>query len=80
MFSENEVKSELVYNYYDALLGTSFVRTHRIDLQRLRLPILNLEDQERRFSMEEITAIVRETPSERAPGPNGFTCTFLKHA
>jgi len=31
-FSEEEAKADIVFNYYNGLLGTPFTREHRIDL------------------------------------------------
>jgi hypothetical protein len=41
-FTSDEAKSEAVFNYYNALLGTRFHRLHRIDLDCLDLPRLDL--------------------------------------
>jgi hypothetical protein len=62
-----------VFNYYNALLGTRFHRTHRIELQRLNLPRLELQALAEPFSEDEVTRIVLESPLDRAPGSDGFT-------
>lgn len=69
VFSEEDAKSDISYNYYDALLGTPFIRSHRIDLSHLCLPALDLADQAQRFSEAEIFVIVRELPTDRVSGP-----------
>lgn len=76
-FTENEAKAEVVYSYYD-LLGTAFVRSHRIDLAQLDLPWLDLNELVLPFTANEVAMVVRETPPDRAPGPDGFCKGFYR--
>jgi hypothetical protein len=78
-FSEEEAKAGTMYSYNN-LLGTAFSRSHRIDLAQLDLPRLDLTDQVTPFTAEEVAMIVRETPADRAPGPDGFSGAFYKVA
>lgn len=77
-FTEEEAKAGLVYEYYNALLGSPFLRLHRINLSQLQLPRLDLSNQVVPFSPNEVARVVRETPSDRAPGPDGFGGAFYK--
>jgi hypothetical protein len=52
-FTSEEAKSEAVFDYYNALLGARFHRTHRIDLDRLDLPRLDLLVLAEQFSEAE---------------------------
>lgn len=79
-FSEEEAKVDLVFEYYNSLLGTPFSRTHRIDIDQLGLPRLNLSDQSARFTADEIASTIRGSPSNRAPGPDGFGISFYRVA
>ncbi|WVZ82473.1 hypothetical protein U9M48_029730 [Paspalum notatum var. saurae] len=79
-FSDEQAKAGIVHSYYSDLLGTPFPRQQRIDLTRLDLPTLVLGELVVPFTMEEVTRIVHETPSDRAPGPDGFTGAFYKAA
>lgn len=79
-FSEEEAKADLVFQYYSSLLGTPFSRTHRIDLDQLGLPRLDLSDQSARFTADEIVSAIRGSPSNRAPGPDGFGISFYRVA
>jgi hypothetical protein len=62
-FSENEAKADVVYSYYNDLLGTAFVRSHRVDLTQLDLPRLDLSELVLPFTAEEVAKVVRETPA-----------------
>lgn len=79
-FSAGEAKAELVFSYSNEILGRNFSPIHQIDLQQLNLPSLDLSDQVVPFTKEEISRIVRETPSDRAPRPDGFNGCFYKMA
>ena len=79
-FSEEEAKAEVVYFYYNAIIGTPFLRRHRLNLDALQLPSLDLAELALPFSPAEVEAAVRASPSDRAPGPDGFGSAFLKVA
>jgi hypothetical protein len=77
-FTEEEAKANIVFTYYQSLLGTGFTRLHRIDLAQLPLPRLDLNELAAPFSVPEITAVITASPSGRAPGPDGFGAAFYK--
>jgi hypothetical protein len=70
----------MVYSYYNAIIGTPFLRRHRINLEALQLPSLDLAELALPFLPVEVNAAVRASPSDRAPGPDGFGSAFLKVA
>jgi hypothetical protein len=80
-FSAEEEKQDLIFDYYNSILGTPFGRQHTINLDGL-LPQLDLNGIDACFPEEEVwEAIkVKDTPSNRAPGPDGFTAAFYKAA
>lgn len=75
-FSEEEAKAGIAYDYYNSILGTPFMRRHRIDLQQLGLPHLDLEALVAPFTADKVAAIVRASHRDRTPGPDGFTGGF----
>lgn len=79
-FTSEEAKSEAVFDYYNGLLGTRFHRLHWIDLDRLDLPRLDLHELAAPFTEAEIARIVHKCPSDRAPGPDGYTARFYRSA
>jgi hypothetical protein len=44
----------------------------------LPLPSIDLNDQVAAFTEDELARIVKETPPDHAPGPDGFTGSFYK--
>jgi hypothetical protein len=79
-FSKDDAKAGLIYAYYNGILGTPFLRQHRLNLQALQLPMADLSDLTLPFSPEEVEAAVRASPSDRALGPDGFCLGFYKLA
>lgn len=79
-FTEEEAKSGIVYQYYNGLLGTPFSRMHRIDMAWLHLPRPNLDCLVVPFTPDEVASVVRDSPFDRAPGPDGFSAAFYKAA
>lgn len=79
-FTEDEAKAGIVFSFYDGLLGTSFTRLHRINLALLNIPTLQLDHLVVPFTEEEISRVVADSPSDRAPGPDGFSGAFFKVA
>jgi hypothetical protein len=77
-FSEEHAKSEVVFSYYNGILGAPFLRHRRINLALLDLPRLDLSVLAEPFSDAEIARVVRESPADRAPGPDGFTGGILQ--
>lgn len=71
-FTSEEAKSGAVFDFYDGLLGTRFHRLHRIDLARLDLSTIDLQELAAPFTKEEITRAVLESPPDRAPGPDSL--------
>ncbi|XP_066374649.1 uncharacterized protein [Miscanthus floridulus] len=78
-FSADEAKSELIYSYYNGILGTPFYRQHSIELGDL-LPQLDLSSMDACFSEQEVWDTIKEMPPDRAPGPDGFHGLFYKVA
>lgn len=70
----------MVYEYYSGLLGKAFMRQHHIDLSQLDLPFLDCHELVAPFIVDEVTWVVRETPSDRAPSPDGFSSASYKVA
>lgn len=46
----------------------------------MELPRLDLDELVAPFTAEEVATIVRETPADRAPGPDGFSGAFYRAA
>ena len=67
-----------LYDYFNGLLGVNFHRSRRFNLEVLGLPTMQLDALEVLFTEEEIWAVIKDLPNDKAPGPDGFTALFYK--
>ena len=49
----------------------------QFDLDRLLSRVVGLEALSRPFTEEEVDDVIKHMPTDRAPGPDGFTGLFL---
>jgi hypothetical protein len=79
-------KVEVFTESFRNLIGKLHAREHSLDLQALQLPTHDLNDLEALITEEEVWSVIKELPSDRAPGPDGFiggfyqkACPIIKH-
>ena len=77
VFSQEE-KEQAVWDFYNGLLGTHAPRTTAIEMSALGLPSHDLSSLDLPFTEEEVWAALKTLPSDKAPGPDGFTGHFYK--
>jgi hypothetical protein len=78
ILTNHEDKARVVNDFYENLLGTNLTRDHSINLEELGTAIHNLANLEIPFTEDEVWATVKKLPSDKAPGPDGFTGRFYK--
>lgn len=78
-FSHDE-KEDLLFRFFSETLGSTAENTSHIDLAALGMVPVDLEHLEGPFSEEEVWCTIRELPSDKSPGPDGFTAEFYKFA
>ena len=71
-------KANELFNTYRERLGKKGEFEMKYDLSRIIKKVEGLEGVTTPFTHEEIDTVVREMPSDRAPGPDGFNGCFLK--
>ena len=76
----DDAMADALYEHYNAILGTNFVRSRAFNLQLLGVPTEDLSHLETLFSEDEVWAVIRELPNDKALGPDGFTGRFYKKA
>jgi hypothetical protein len=77
---DQEEKKKSVWNFYNNLLGAAASREFTLNLGAFHRPASNLEVLDRGFSEEEVWNTIKSIPSDKAPGPDGFTGRFYKCA
>jgi hypothetical protein len=75
-----EDKAEVIFDYFDAIMGAPAEWVNGINLAALDLPQLELLDLCNRFTEDEVWCMIRDMPPDKAPGPDGFTTHFLQCA
>lgn len=78
-FSADQAKADIMFEYYNGILGKPFNREHSIVLDGL-LPQLDLSGLDACFSEQEVWETIRCLPNDRSPGPDGFSAIFYKVA
>jgi hypothetical protein len=74
----HEDKAQLIWNSFKDRLGTSNFIGVLFDLPNLLQGSVDLSSLVAPFTHDEIDVIVRNLPSDKSPGPDGFNTDFLK--
>lgn len=76
--TSHQGKANLLWESYKERLGTlEFTRMH-FDLEDLLVPVIDLERLELPFTHEEINKVIKQMPTHKSPGPDGFNTDFMK--
>ena len=78
VLTSHEEKASEIFSFYETLLGSCEQRENSINLDNLELSHHNLSDLELPFSEEEVWNTIKHLPSDKAPGPHGYTGRFYK--
>lgn len=74
----HEDKEEIITEHFSNTLGRTGRRKHDLNWQNLNFPDLELHELGAPFSEAEVRAAIFQMPSDKAPGPDGFTGAFFK--
>jgi hypothetical protein len=80
--TEQSEKEEVFFQAYSDILGSIQNRDVGLDLEEIGLANHSglLEDLGEVFTEAEVWVVIKELPSDRAPGPDGFVGDFYKRA
>jgi len=78
VLTKHEEKEQNIFEFYSNLLGKNMDREVTVNLTELDMPSLDLTELETPFSEQEVWKTINLLPSDKAPGPDGFTGKFYK--
>jgi hypothetical protein len=67
---------QIAFDFFDIHLGTVDSREGSVDFSRLDLPVLDLSDLESAWSKDDVWKVIKSMPTDKAPGPDGFSLNF----
>ena len=80
-FTDHESKAALLWESFRKRLGTTKDTHMHFYLESLYGAVSNPQiftDLEKQFTTEEINEVIKNLPSDKSPGPNGFNNEFIK--
>lgn len=78
--ADHEGMETALHDHFAAVFGTASASGMTLDFQELGIQAMDLTDLEVPFGQDEVWAAIRALPSDKAPGPDGFTGAFYKSA
>lgn len=78
-FKEHDAKAAILHRAFKQKMGTSIPTFNMLQLQNLIEKREDLHILEAPFTKEEIDAVIKALPSDKAPGLDGFNSDFIKH-
>jgi len=78
ILTSQDEKEKNIFDFYSNLLGESLDREVTINLDELAIPSFDLSELDAPFSEDEVWRTISSLPSNKAPGPDGFTGKFYK--
>ena len=80
IITDQNGKEDAFYIAYKELLGKDSARDFTLDLEGLGVMRIDLSEQDHVFIEDEIWGVIKEMPSDKAPGSDGFIGLFFQKA
>lgn len=76
--TSHQDKEEVINEHFLNIMGTKVGRSCSINWEAINLPQIDTDGMDLPFSEEEVWQAIKLTPTDRAPGPDGFLGVFYK--
>lgn len=73
-------KLEVTWDFYNKLLGTTGTRDFTLNLQSFHRPVVDMSEIDQLITEEEVWDTIKTLPSDKVPGPDGYTSRCFKAA
>lgn len=80
VITEHENMEMALHSHFTGVFGTPAATHAAINYLALDIQPIDLADLDNTFTPNEVWAAIKDMPSDRAPGPDGFTGVFYKTA
>ena len=78
--TQDEEKADAFFQHFNAILGEPGHREANLNLSALNLLRLENCQLDFCFTEEEVWQVIQSKPTDKAPGPDGFTGAFYRSA
>lgn len=77
---DHNVKQELLFQHFQAIMGTEVLRTEMVELAAIGVPTKALDHLDHPFTEEELWDTIKALPRDKSPGLDRFTAEFYQSA
>jgi hypothetical protein len=78
LVTTQEEKQNVMFEFYEGLIGTALPRTSTLNLQQFHNQIVDLTEMDNPITEEEVWDTIKSLLADRAPGPDGYAGRFYK--
>jgi hypothetical protein len=76
--TDHEAKQQVILNHFSLVMRKGDARSVDFNWEGIHFDNPNLESMGDPFTEEEVSNAIKQIPSDKAPGPDGFTWIFFK--
>lgn len=80
VIADHDAVEQALHDHFAGVFGSPATARTSLNFDALDIVPVDLSDQEVAFSTEEVWNAIKAMPSDKAPGPDGFTGAFYKAA
>jgi hypothetical protein len=79
VYTNQKDKQEIMFNYFNDLLGTAISRSSTLDLNFFHREGMDLSALEAQILEGEVCETIKALRADQAPGPDGYAGRFYKY-
>lgn len=71
-------KEQLIYDHFSSIMDAPQARSKDFNWERLNILVVDVSSLGSTITEDDVLKAIMEMPSDKVPGPNGFTGAFFK--